>query len=156
MPINASLCHLVRGRRLLLKLANAGISKGKWNGPGGKFERGETPTQNVIREVEEETSLCLVDPEYCGKIEFYMNGRGSLDYLVHIFLAKRFSGRARSSEEGRVRWFDLDEIPYEKMWDDDRYWLPLVLKGTKLNARFFYDKQNIHVTNYEISTGPSV
>jgi 8-oxo-dGTP diphosphatase len=137
VPIEASLCHIIRDRRLLLKLANGGISKGKWNGPGGKFERG-------------------VDPDYHGKIEFYMNGRGSLDYLVHVFMVKRFSGRARSSEEGRVRWFGLDEIPYTKMWDDDRYWLPLLLGGTKFNARFFYDKQNSRVVSYEISSGPSV
>ena len=156
MPIEASLCHIIRDRRLLLKLANGGISKGKWNGPGGKFERGETPAQNVIREVEEETSLRIVDPDYQGKIEFYMNGRGSLDYLVHVFLVKRFSGKAKSSEEGRVFWFGLDEIPYAKMWDDDRYWLPLLLKGTKFNARFFYDKQNSRVISYEISSGPSV
>jgi 8-oxo-dGTP diphosphatase len=156
VPIEASLCHVIHERRLLLKLANSGISKGKWNGPGGKFERGETPTQNVIREVEEETSLRIVDPDYRGRIEFYMNGRGSLDYLVHVFLVKRFSGRARSSEEGRVRWFGLDEIPYARMWDDDRYWLPLLLNGTKFNARFFYDKHNSRVISYEISSGPSV
>ena len=156
MPIEASLCHIVRKRRLLLKLANSGISKGKWNGPGGKFERGETPTQNVTREVEEETSLRIINPDYRGKIEFYMNGGGSLDYLVHVFLVRRFSGRVRSSEEGKVRWFDLDKIPYAKMWDDDRYWLPLLLNGTKFNARFFYDRQNTHVTSYEISSGPSV
>lgn len=156
MPVEASLCHIVRDRRLLLKLANAGISKGKWNGPGGKFERGETPTQNVIREVEEETSLRIVDPAYHGRIEFYMNGGESLDYLVHVFLVSRFSGRARSSEEGVVRWFDLDRIPYARMWDDDRYWLPLLLNGTRFNARFFYDRQNAHVVGYEILSGTSV
>ncbi len=156
VPIEASLCHIIRDRRLLLKLANGGISRGKWNGPGGKFERGETPTENVIREVEEETSLRITYPDYFGRIEFYMNGRGSLDYLVHVFLAKQFSGRTRSSEEGRVRWFDFNEIPYANMWDDDRYWLPLLLNGTKFNARFYYDKQNSRVTSYEISSGPSV
>ena len=156
MPIEASLCHLVRGRRLLLKLANSGISKGKWNGPGGKFEQGETPAQNVAREVLEETSLRILDPAYMGKIEFYMNGRDRLDYIVHVFLVTKFSGRATDSGEGRVEWFDLDKIPYGKMWDDDRYWLPLLLGGTKFNARFFYDKQNSRVTSYEISTGPSV
>ena len=156
VPIEASLCHIIRGRKLLLKLANGGISKGKWNGPGGKFERGETPTENVIREVEEETSLRVVDPDCRGKIEFYMNGRASLDYLVHVFLVERFSGRARPSKEGMVRWFDLDSIPYAKMWDDDRYWLPLLLNGTRFNARFYYDKQNNRVVSYEISSGPSV
>ncbi len=156
MPIEASLCHIVRDRKLLLRLANAGMSKGKWNGPGGKLERGETPAENVIREVEEETSLRIVNPDYHGKIEFYMNGRGSLGYLVHLFIARRSSGRAKSNEEGTVRWFDLEKIPYAKMWDDYRYWLPLLLNGTRFNARFFYDRQNSRVVSYEISSGPSV
>jgi 8-oxo-dGTP diphosphatase len=156
VPIEASLCHIIRGRKLLLKLANGGISKGKWNGPGGKFERGETPAQNVVREVREETSLRIIEPAYHGKIDFYMNGRDRLDYLVHVFLATRFSGRATNSDEGRVEWFDLDKIPYGKMWDDDRYWLPLLLNGMKFNARFFYDKANRRVVSYEITSRPSL
>jgi 8-oxo-dGTP diphosphatase len=150
MTIEASLCHIIRNRRLLLKRANRGISAGKWNGPGGKLERGETPTQNVVREVMEETSLQILNPLYQGKIEFYMNGQGNLDYLVHVFLARKFSGRPKGSKEGRVRWFDVEKIPYEGMWDDDRYWLPLLLNGVKFSARFFYDRENRRVVDYEL------
>ena len=156
VTVEASLCHIVRNRKLLLMLASGGISKGKWNGPGGKFERGETPEQNVIREVMEETSLRIIDPAYHGRIKFYMNGRDTLDWLVHVFLAEQSSGRARSSNEGTARRFDLDRIPYAKMWDDDRYWLPLLLRGIEFNACFFYDRQSTRVISYEISSGPSV
>ena len=133
-------------------MANRGISAGKWNGPGGKLEVGETPTENVIREVREETSLRVIDPIGRGRIEFYMNGGETLDYLVHVFLAKRFSGTPKSSAEGKVRWFDVKGIPYAKMWDDDRYWLPLLLNGVEFNARFFYDKWNQHVVDYSINS----
>lgn len=154
MTVEASLCHILRDRRLLLKLANRGISSGKWNGPGGKLEPGETPRQNVIREVREETSLRIVDPVINGKIEFYMNAGDTLDFLVHVFRATKFSGRPRSGDEGRVRWFDLEKIPYAGMWDDDRYWLPLLLNGVKFNARFFYDERNERVVDYEIRSQP--
>lgn len=33
-------------------------------------------------------------------------------------------GRARSP-----RWFRKKEVPYDKMWEDDRYWMPIVLDG---------------------------
>ena len=156
MTVEASLCHIVRSRKLLLKKANRGISAGRWNGPGGKLEPGETPTQNVVREVREETSLQIVEPVYHGRIEFYMNGANTLDYLVHVFLAKRFSGRPRPSEEGRVKWFRVDTIPYAEMWDDDRYWLPLLLNGVRFNARFFYNKENSRVKDYEIRSRSSL
>jgi 8-oxo-dGTP diphosphatase len=154
--IDATICHIIRDKRLLLKMANSGISMGKWNGPGGKIEPGETPEQNVIREVMEETGLRIIDPAYHGKIEFYMNGNDKLDYLVHIFSSKRFSGRARSSEEGKVRWFDLAKLPYARMWDDDRYWLPLLLNGATFDARFCYDKENKHVVDYEINSRSTI
>lgn len=154
MPIEASLCHITRGRRLLLKKANSGVSKGKWNGPGGKLEKGEAPIQNVAREVLEETSLQIVNPSYRGTIEFCLNGRTVLDYVVHVFLVTRFSGIPKSSEEGKVRWFDIDKIPYAGMWDDDRYWLPLLLNGVKFDARFSYDRENRKVVDYYIRPLP--
>ena len=156
MPIEASLCHIINHQMLLLKKANRGISKGKWNGPGGKLERGESPAQNVIREVFEETSLRIVNPAYRGRIEFYMGGRDRLDYLVHVFLVRRFHGRPRPTEEGPVKWFDLERIPYARMWDDDRYWLPLLLTGVRFDAQFFYDEENRHVVNYRIRSLPSL
>lgn len=152
MTVDATVCHLIRGRKLLLMKATRGISVGKWNGPGGKIERGESPAQSVVREVMEETSLAVVDPTYHGKIEFYMDGGDELDYLVHVFSARNFSGRPRSSAEGKVRWFGLEKIPYPKMWDDDRYWLPLLLNGVSFGARFEYAKGNRRVTKCEISS----
>ncbi|HMD79161.1 MAG TPA: NUDIX domain-containing protein, partial [Nitrososphaerales archaeon] len=107
---------------------------------------------NVVREVGEETGLRIVNPVNHGTIRFYMNGGGRLDFLVYVFSARRFTGKARSSEEGRVRWFDVGKIPYARMWDDDRYWLPLVLNGVKFDARFSYDRQNKRVVDYEIKS----
>lgn len=152
MTTEATVCHIIRGNRLLLKKATRGISAGKWNGPGGKVESGETPAQCVVREVREETSLSITDPRYHGKIEFYMNGSRRLDYLVHVFSARDFSGRARSSDEGKVMWFSLRSVPYPKMWDDDRYWLPLVLNGVTFDASFTYDRENRHVASYGIKS----
>ncbi|MDG7029492.1 MAG: NUDIX domain-containing protein, partial [Nitrososphaerota archaeon] len=74
MTIDATVCHIIKGHRLLLKKATRGISAGKWNGPGGKIEPGETVAQSVVREVKEETSLSVADPLYPGKLEFYLNG----------------------------------------------------------------------------------
>lgn len=29
----------------------------------------------------------------------------------------------------RPQWFDIKDIPYEQMWEDDKIWLPELLKG---------------------------
>src|SRR5712664_847056 len=70
LVIEATICHVVRGRRLLLKKANRGISDGKWNAPGGKSEPGEEPEQCARREVFEETGLKVYELFYHGALTF--------------------------------------------------------------------------------------
>ena len=52
--ILATLMFVVQKGRILLIRKKRGIGAGKVNGPGGKFEPGETALQCVLREVREE------------------------------------------------------------------------------------------------------
>jgi len=148
--VEATICHIIRGDKLLLKRATRGISVGKWNGPGGKVEPGETPEESAEREVEEETGLVVRDPFFHGTIEFYMKGGESLDMRVHVYSARKFKGSARSTEEGPVRWFDMNRLPYSMMWEDDRYWVNAMLLGMRFDAKFYYDRQNKRVVRFEM------
>jgi 8-oxo-dGTP pyrophosphatase MutT (NUDIX family) len=140
----------MRGRKLLLKKATRGISVGKWNGPGGKVERGETPEAGAAREVFEETGLRVSNLFHHGTILFCMDGGRSLGIRVHLFSTSHFAGRVRSTEEGMVRWFPVDGLPWGEMWDDDRYWFPVMLSRGTFDARFYYDGENRKVVEYEI------
>lgn len=148
--MRATLCHVIDGNRLLLKEATRGISKGKWNGPGGKFEKGETPEQCAIRETLEETGIRMSRPFFHGKLYFFMDGKRRLSIEGFLFSTKRFSGRIKSSEEGPVKWFDINKLPKSQMWDDDQYWFSLMLSGKRFDAYIYYDKDNKKVTEYRI------
>ena len=39
----------------------------------------------------------------------------------------------------KPEWFSVDSLPYDAMWQDDPYWLPLVLDGKKIKASFVMD-----------------
>lgn len=39
-----------------------------------------------------------------------------------------------------IKWFDINNIPYDKMFPDDKYWLPLILNGEKIKAYFDFDE----------------
>jgi 8-oxo-dGTP diphosphatase len=41
----------------------------------------------------------------------------------------------------KPQWFPIKDVPYNKMWDDDQYWLPRVLAGEHLQAEFIFDER---------------
>jgi len=152
MVIEATICHVIRRNKLLLKRANRGISVGKWNAPGGKFEPGEAPEECARREVQEETGLRVSELLYHGVLTFVMDGGNTLHTRAHLFSTRTARGLARSSEEGPVRWFSLDGLPLDKMWEDDQFWIPLMLRGIRFNATFTYDAANSHVIGFAITS----
>lgn len=80
-----------------------------WNFPGGHVEKGEYVTPSVIREMEEETGLTIVNPKLCGIKEFHTAKDGKR-YIVFLYIANRFSGELKSSSEGEVFWYPLSEL----------------------------------------------
>ena len=154
MAMRATGCHLIRGNKVLLKMANRGVSKGYWNFPGGRIERGETPEECVVREVFEETGLHVKNLMVHGVLRFTMHGESRPSYIVYVFSTRSFSGRMRGSEEGELRWFDIGRMPFDRMWDDDRYWFPLVLGKKRFDASFRFDKNN-KISSYRIRFGPA-
>ena len=77
--------------------------------PGGHIESGESFTASVIREVYEETGLTIENPRLCG-VKEWENSDGSR-YIVLLYKADRFSGKVRSSPEGKVCWAALSTLP---------------------------------------------
>jgi 8-oxo-dGTP pyrophosphatase MutT (NUDIX family) len=140
----------LNGNKILLKKATRGISKGKWNALGGKIDYNETPKENAIREVLEESGLKIKNPFYHGELRFFLNGKNELSWLGHLFSTKNFSGDIISTDEGELKWFDTSEIPFDKMWADDYYWIHLMMSGKKFDADFYFDESNQKIIKHEI------
>ncbi len=140
--LNNNLCYIVNSKaEVLLQYKRRGFGEGKWNGPGGKTEPGETIEQAVVREVKEETGLEVKNLKKLAELEFFFTGKDEWNQMVHVYLTKDYSGEITVSDEGELKWFKIDEIPYDKMWQDDIFWLPDILAGKFKKMRFYFDSQ---------------
>ncbi len=57
-----------------------------------------------------------------------------------MYLATKWEGTPKETEEMIPKWFNIANIPYDEMFPDDRYWLPLILAGQKIDAYFDFDE----------------
>ena len=142
-----TVCFLVRNdpeRQVLLGFKKAGFGAGKYAGIGGKVEAGETVEAAAIREVEEEigVKILLEDLRFMGKVTFLFPSKPEWNQEVSIYMVEKWLGESGESNEMRPAWFKLDEIPYGSMWQDARKWIPPVLDGNKIKARFVFNEDN--------------
>jgi 8-oxo-dGTP diphosphatase len=135
--IVATLCFLQRGDEVLLIEKLTGFGAGKVNGPGGKLDPGETPAAGAVRELEEEIHVRPRQPQSRGELRFQF--ADGLSMLVHVFVATEWDGEPSPSREAKPFWTQIGSIPFERMWEDDRYWLPHALAGSVVDARFTFD-----------------
>ncbi|GGI80318.1 hypothetical protein GCM10007112_16460 [Vulcanisaeta souniana JCM 11219] len=136
-----TLVYVVRDGRVLLIRKKRGLGAGYYNGVGGKVEEGEDVVSAAVRECREEVGITPKNLEWMGLLEFwnYEDGRVESVHFVHVFLAREFDGVPRESDEAEPIWFGINEVPYSNMWSDDVMWLPKVLSGRRIYARFNFD-----------------
>lgn len=127
--------------RVLLIHKKRGLGRGKINGPGGRLEPGETPVQAAVRETREELGIDVADPRFCGSLRFQFTDGYAI--LGHVFKATRWIGDPVETDEAVPEWFPVDAIPYDRMWEDDRHWFPLMLTGTPFSGRFVFDGETM-------------
>lgn len=134
-----TLCYPLRDGQVLLAMKKRGFATGKLNGPGGKFEPGETPEQACRREVLEEVGVELTGLEARGIIEFKFVDKPEWDQECHVFTAQGIEGEPQETEEMRPEWFSISNLPFDRMWEDDPLWLPGLLAGGTVKMRFEFD-----------------
>ena len=133
-----TLCVVYDEKRILLGMKKRGFGMGRWNGFGGKVEKGETIEQAAHRELKEEAGITARDLKKRGMLHFSFadNSTGPLE--VHVFTANSFAGDPKESDEMNPQWFSHANIPYNTMWPDDKHWLPKVLAGKNVKGVFHF------------------
>ncbi|MCK5130448.1 MAG: 8-oxo-dGTP diphosphatase [Clostridiales bacterium] len=152
-----TICFIKRGKKILmLNRENAGFM-GRWNGVGGRFEDGETPTECILREVHEETGITLADVTDCGSVTWMID---SVDHGgMHIFFAEVEEDfvymTPRGTEEGILDWKHLDWIMHPEnsgVAENIPIFLPYMLNDMKRYNHHctWIDKQMVEIETLPI------
>jgi len=110
----------------------------------------ELPERAAVREVYEETGLRVSGLHFQGVLNFYLGESKQLDQMVFLFVCRKFTGKMRQSNEGQLRWFSVDAIPYQEMWEDDQVWLPLLLNRKSFLGDFYFSENYEKLLSHEI------
>ena len=128
------------GMEVLLGDKRTGLGQGKVVGIGGKLDPGESAHQAAVREVEEEIGVRIEasDLRLAGAIDYHFPTRRAWSQRSTVFVCRRWTGEPVETAEITPRWYPLDAVPYSRMWDDASRWLPGVLRGGTVDARFTF------------------
>ena len=138
---NATLCLLIKDDSVLLAKKARKIGAGCWNGYGGGVEENETLLDSAIRELKEESTLIAKkeDLEKVAIVDFHnMKTDGGIFVCrVHFFLIRNWEGEPKETEEMlNPTFFKINNLPLDEMMPADRKFIPLLLNGKKIIAKF--------------------
>ena len=137
---------------ICLAMKKRGFGVGKMNGVGGKVEVNETIEEAAVREANEEIGVYIKHLSKTAILDFYFSHNPSWNQQVHVYLSEDWENEPQESEEMKPEWFKMEDIPYDLMWPDDRFWLPLVLLGKLVKATFTFTENDVITSQKIIST----
>ena len=148
-------CFLIKDNKIVVTKYKEGNKKaGYYEIPGGKIEKGETPEQTAIREMQEETGLKISNLKYKGNMIIeYPNRIFDFD----VFICNECEGKPQDFEENTSEWIKINELlNKEKILSNimivDRFFIK-GLTDEKYNFIMHIqvdDKENILGVNYKL------
>jgi ADP-ribose pyrophosphatase YjhB (NUDIX family) len=128
------------GVEVLLGRKHTGLGRGKVVGICGWVDPGEGAGEAAAREVRREVGVRVEasDLHVAGTVEYHFPTRLAWSQQATVFVCRRWEGEPVESDGMTPQWFALDAVPYARMWDDASRWLPGVLRGGTVDARFTF------------------
>lgn len=115
-PITVAVSALIYDNNILLIKRKKQPYAGYWALPGGKIEAGEHIKDAALREIKEETGITADYVKLNGSFSELING-GKKEYtsfLVFVSTLKPHHNNQIEGDEGKLSWFDLDNIKQYK------------------------------------------
>jgi ADP-ribose pyrophosphatase YjhB (NUDIX family) len=135
--IPMTLCYVEQCNQILLGIKQQKIGAGVLTAAGGKIEPGETAANAAVRECYDES---MVTPSITRKMAELRIYQPNWNILIHVYHSNSFSGVPEDTDEMKEwSWYPTNNLPWERMWPTDHYWLARALSGQFIYAYFVLD-----------------
>ncbi len=124
--INVTAAILIKnGLILIAKRKASDALSNKWEFPGGKIEKGESPEECLIRELKEEFDINTEIEEYFGESIYQYP-----DFKIKLiaYKVRWITGKIKSTSHDLYKWIKINDIDNYDFAEADR---PLVKKLKK-------------------------
>ena len=116
--IKVAAAVIQRDAKILIGQRKRGDSHGlKWEFPGGKVERGESPASGLLRELREELGIEAVIGQELSRYEHRYPRRTSI--LLIFYSVTEFSGEPESLAFEKILWESPEKLPGYDFLDGD-------------------------------------
>jgi 8-oxo-dGTP diphosphatase len=106
-------CLIRYQHQLLMMAKNDSEFEPSLTFPGGHVEPDDSLTASVVREVKEETSLDVNDPQLCSIVNFVTGPKTRefiFAYATTVSQKMTTQPQVGTKDEGRTFWIDIDQI----------------------------------------------
>ena len=134
------MCAIIHdGKVLMLKRVKSW--KG-WAFPGGHLEEGESLTDCMKREIEEETGLILENLSFKGITHFF-NTKSRSRHMIFGYYSDKFRGELlEKGPEGCLQWIPINELDSMEMAEGMQYRLPLFFSNNETELYVEWDEES--------------
>lgn len=126
------------------------IFPGFMNGIGGHVERGEDAKTGAIRELREEAGIECTDLALAGTIMIDVKDEQGI--LLFVFSGHQVYGRLMDSDEGTLRWVNINDLNTFKVVEDIPELILKIIENRKTGKLFFgtymYDDAGTRITHW--------
>lgn len=143
-----TLCYILNKEKVLFLLRNKkenDLNENKYIGVGGKLEKDESPKEDIIREIKEETGLNAKNVKLKGIITFILPKWEN--ELCFVYTCDEYEGIMHECDEGELVWVDKKDINKLNLWEGDKLFLPKLFEDKLFIMKLIYDI-NDNLINY--------
>jgi 8-oxo-dGTP diphosphatase len=83
------------------------------------------------------------DLKKIAELTFTFPHRPDFDQVVYTYITETWSGEPVESEEMKPEWYKSENIPFDTMWPDDKFWVPHMIEGKLIKGSFTFGEGDV-------------